>query len=751
MVYQRTNTWLYSLKDSLQPIKPHLTPLVCPQAIEQLDSVSSYFPDAIASTYGFEYRLQPSAPVVDFAFQVTETGREILAGLNPHTRLSEDFNKHLVWQQIQKFSTEWADPSSLLHYFISDLWLEFDLKLDSDTSGLANQNCCVDPAREQGSRGAGGNEGTLSSAPLPLCPSAGHQTTSTNNIPIPALFFGVTSPPDNSGISFNYSWIWEQAMPLLLGTPLPPALEKKFIDCIKRLPPRTSIFQVGLMFSRSVEAIRLCLVGSASELLPYLTEIGWTGQLAEVEKLVNSLSGYVDGIILDLDIGEQIYPRIGIEGIFLTRYQACVNGQWESLLDYLTSQGLCAKETKDALLKYSGYSLVKRLGDRIYVRGLNHIKLIYQSGQPLASKIYFGAMHQPLSKIPGRSAGTVSTEDATKQERGDADTIESAVTFLLTARNSEGWWIDFHLAAGLSDEWVTGYVGTMLANIPDSRVPKAVSTAWNLLNSRRHRVNGKWGYNRLPPGDADSTGWVLQLARAIGESDSERACQAMQSLTDHKRPDGGICTYESEESIRAFIHASPEIGFAGWCGSHTCVSAAIAALPEYRSQLQDYLRSTQQNDGSWLAYWWQDSEYVTALAAEAIAACYPNSDCITNAVVWGMNRLNSQGFVATSDNPSGSPFATAWCLRLLILRRQDTAVQAAMTKATDWLLAQQQPNGSWVSSARLQVPLPDDLNPNQFNQWIYHGTIQGSLAFDKHCVFTTATVLQALHRSLFGK
>jgi hypothetical protein len=704
MVYQRTNTWLYSLKDSLQPLKPHLTPLVCPQVIEQLDSVSSYFPDAIASTYGFEYRLQPSAPVVDFAFQVTETGREILAGLNPHTRLSEDFNKHPVWQQIQKFCGEWADPSSLLHYFISDLWLEFDSKLDGDTS--------------------------------------------TNNIPIPGLFFGVTSPPDNSGISFNYSWIWEQAMPSLLGTPLPPALEKKFIDCIKRLPPRTSIFQVGLMFSRTVEAIRLCLVGSPSELLPYLNEIGWTGQLAEVEKLVNSLSGCVDGIILDLDIGEQIYPRIGIEGIFLTRYQACVNGQWESLLDYLTSQGLCAKETKDALLKYSGYSLVKRLGDRIYVRGLNHIKLIYQSGQPLASKIYFGAMHQPLSKIPGRSAETVSTEEATKQERGDADTIESAVTFLLTARNSEGWWIDFHLAAGLSDEWVTGYVGTMLANIPDTRVSEAVSTAWNLLNSRRHRANGKWGYNRLPPGDADSTGWVLQLACAIGESNSERARQAMQSLAAHQRPDGGICTYESEESIRAFIHASPEIGFAGWCGSHTCVSAAIAALPEYRFQLQDYLRSTQQNDGSWLAYWWQDPEYVTALAAEAIAACHPNSDCITNAVAWGMNRLNSQGFVATSDRPSGSPFATAWCLRLLILRRQDTAVRAAITKATNWLLAQQQPNGSWISSARLQVPLPDDLNPNKFNQWIYHGTIQGSLVFDKYSVFTTATVLQALHRSL---
>jgi hypothetical protein len=57
----------------------------------------------------------------------------------------------------------------------------------------------------------------------------------------------------------------------------------------------------------------------------------------------------------------------------------------------------------------------------------------------------------------------------------------------------------------------------MLANIPDSRIPEAVSDAWNLLLSRHHRLSGKWGYNKLPPGDADSTGWALQLAASIGE------------------------------------------------------------------------------------------------------------------------------------------------------------------------------------------------------------------------------------------
>ena len=85
-----------------------------------------------------------------------------------------------------------------------------------------------------------------------------------------------------------------------------------------------------------------------------------------------------------------------------------------------------------------------------------------------------------------------------------------------------------------------------------------------------------------------------------------------------------------------------------------------------------------------------------------------------------------------------------------MLRQHDTAVKAAIVKATGWLVQQQQPDGSWSSSARLRVPHPDDLNPNQFNQWVYHGTIQGSLIFDERSVFTTATVLQALYRSVLA-
>jgi hypothetical protein len=98
--------WLYSLKESLRPIEPQLTTLIAPEAMGKLKSLTSYFPDAITSAYGFEYCLHPEVSEVDFAFNLTEAGRAILAGLNPHIRLSESFRNHPVWQRISQFCAQ---------------------------------------------------------------------------------------------------------------------------------------------------------------------------------------------------------------------------------------------------------------------------------------------------------------------------------------------------------------------------------------------------------------------------------------------------------------------------------------------------------------------------------------------------------------------------------------------------------------------------------------------------------------------
>ncbi len=356
-----------------------------------------------------------------------------------------------------------------------------------------------------------------------------------------------------------------------------------------------------------------------------------------------------------------------------------------------------------------------------------------------------------------------SVENSTRQDKilyGETrklnNAIDGAVTFLLEARNPQGWWMDYNLGDfGFSDEWVTAYVGTTLAKVPYAHVSEDVMNTWKLLKTSC-RSTGGWGYNTTNPGDASSTGWVLQLAEAVDAYNSEQAQQAKGFVTAHIQPNGGIAAYAKDKTVRDFFKVPPQISTEGYCQAHVCVSAEVAALPEFRLRLQDYLKATQTSQGNWLCYWWHDHEYATALAAEALVACgqAANQSSIDQAVAWGVQRLTPQGFVATSDLPDGSPFATALCLRLLLLDTVDPEVKAARSAATQWLAEQQRTNGAWIPSALLRFPYPNDRDPNQFTQWVYNdlsnrkrGKIAGSVCFDENSIFTTATVLYSLQKA----
>jgi hypothetical protein len=157
--------------------------------------------------------------------------------------------------------------------------------------------------------------------------------------------------------------------------------------------------------------------------------------------------------------------------------------------------------------------------------------------------------------------------------------LNLAETFLLNQRNRQGWWLDFRLAPGFSDEWVTAYVGTVLASIPNARSEGAARDAWELLQTRS-RSAGAWGYNAFTPDDADSTTWGILLADAVGAGDVDRVKQARRRLEQYIRPNGGVATYAEDGPIRQFIRAPAHRSFRGWCGPQACVTAAVAALPD---------------------------------------------------------------------------------------------------------------------------------------------------------------------------
>jgi squalene-hopene/tetraprenyl-beta-curcumene cyclase len=330
-----------------------------------------------------------------------------------------------------------------------------------------------------------------------------------------------------------------------------------------------------------------------------------------------------------------------------------------------------------------------------------------------------------------------------------SDCSQHAVEFLLSARDSDGWWHDFDVA-GPSDAWITGYVATALALSGNDEALSAARNAWRLL-ARRDPYRRGWGYHRRVPVDADTTAWALLLAQAIGVRQSLRVARARRFLARHMRPDGGVATYSWNGPISRFTGLRSH--FAGWCSSHTCVTAvagSLQALPG-RDRALEFLRARQAPHGNWHAYWWHDPEFATAHAVEALGANPADGERVRKAAEWAATRIDDNGSVVTDIEPEGSPFATSLGLRVLISAvgsgvASDFELELVSRSARK-LFEMQRPDGAWRASARLRVPPPDLRNAEAFASWGRDGqgaASIGTIVCDRRAIHTTATVLRAL-------
>jgi hypothetical protein len=290
-------------------------------------------------------------------------------------------------------------------------------------------------------------------------------------------------------------------------------------------------------------------------------------------------------------------------------------------------------------------------------------------------------------------------------------------------------WVDYRLAPGWSDEWITGYVADRIAGTPGTE--NALARGWEALRTRTAVRPAGWGFNALVPQDADSTSWALRLALKVNAMDSPEAQRALGSLTQFKHHDGRFSTYGPTESIAAFIGADPSRTFAGWTAPHDCVTAAAAGVPALVSH--ETIRATQCVDGRWKSYWWCSDTFATSLAVEALS----EGPAVQSAADWAIAHLTS---------PVLTAFETANLVLVSVTagRTSDSVV----TEAVKRLTATMRPDGSWNGGAYLRVPDPDDLTPDDRSEWIPGGHIEGAVVVDERRHFTTATVAHALMRAM---
>jgi hypothetical protein len=286
--------------------------------------------------------------------------------------------------------------------------------------------------------------------------------------------------------------------------------------------------------------------------------------------------------------------------------------------------------------------------------------------------------------------------------------VKSAVRYVVTAQDPTGRWDDYRLPVGVSDAWVTAYVGLALAEaglIVDCRYAweAARRGAWWLSITREYPAG--WGYNALTGPDTDSTAFALLLLQRVGLA--QRPADRRWLLRQRK-PDGGFSTYE---------------GPGAWGIAHPDVTpvAYLALSSAARSRLrEDYLRfaaSSRLADGTWPAYWWSSGHYST---------------------YWNLRALRTlgerlPGASWSSDSPYGNSFDQAFGLQIAVSAK--ASERRIVERATE-LLDHQLCDGSWPEARALRVTDPDCYHP-----W---ADPRGRLFADVHRLMTTSTAARAL-------
>jgi hypothetical protein len=313
--------------------------------VTHLRKVARLLPIFAVDFFGFECRLGLGAAPADCAINLTPEGARMLAG-QAETKAPDIFHRG-PWPRVQQFYSHWAETATTPFADAGSTWIEFDV-------------------------------------------SSGE--------PLPNLLFGYwplrhkARPPE---------WLTSVIIPLLLGFPLSAQFEATLLRCFEKRPTGTEDFQVGVMLSRNLPAVRICIFDLPTDaVFPYLESIGWHGPKERLAAYLEAFRPYSDFVGLHLDVGEQVYPHIGIEPNFVAgcwSRQPPKESRWEGQFEQLRKFELLTPEKQQALLGWIGYqSFGGGSAETLLLRGLSHIKVVLRPDGQAISKAYFGVAYRTL-------------------------------------------------------------------------------------------------------------------------------------------------------------------------------------------------------------------------------------------------------------------------------------------------------------------------------------------------------------------
>ncbi|WP_143310056.1 prenyltransferase/squalene oxidase repeat-containing protein [Chitinophaga vietnamensis] len=527
--------------------------------------------------------------------------------------------------------------------------------------------------------------------------------------------------------------------------------DRSFYDLFETIfhacPPPAYIAYLGIMFSRDVDVLRVNIKKlPMAAVAPFLEKIGyaWTGPT--LDRWISFVHSYADRVTLCIDIGKNVFPKIGFECFW--DKQPPIDTYWRFFIEKINTCHHYKKDKIEAILNWDKEifpgqtndwpehlwiaSLRKPENEFTFLkRKLSHLKLSYCPDKEIALKAYLGYGSLWMVK---KNLG-LKTEKKAHREHVSLSAIQQAIAkgidHLLSNQQQSGWWKDFYVKTGISDEWVTAYVACHLARLKHPGISEALDRAWRILKTRYREQEG-WGYNVLNRADADSTIWTWLFANTATFAD-EFPEPGFDMMNRYVAANGGVITYDPNVPVGKYNMKTDGQHFNGWQIPHHCVTAAYALAGQ--QDAIDYLLANQHTEGYWYSYWWNGPEYATALTVEALF----NKDAdkykkeIDMAVGWACNKARKE-----LDKPVPNDFKIALLLKIISCSYDSEQHHELVKAMLNDLLHAQQPAGYWNPSAELRIP--ETYNTDHENgENIFVTT-------DERKNFATVTILDALNK-----
>ena len=237
------------------------------EAFQRAMTIASHFPADFSTHFVLENRLNASEEV-DLSLS-SRMDHESAATWG----LSDSFLENKHWQNLSTFHDAFRDKSA--PYYINVIGAEFD------------------------------------------------EAAAQQSPPIPSVFFmlrngkkGLQYHAGQKALTSRYVEDISRASLMLNGEGFSDALEERLHAILMAFRPTMYVFLTAFLLARHVDYLRICIcINKAEDLTGFLKDIGWINETGALE-LAPFLAEQTSKLIVHLDVGKSLSPRIGFECYF---------------------------------------------------------------------------------------------------------------------------------------------------------------------------------------------------------------------------------------------------------------------------------------------------------------------------------------------------------------------------------------------------------------------------------------------------